>query len=232
MPRSHRQRELPDLAPLIVQALLDPMLSLEGLLEGCDVARHCGFGRLCVPLSRIQPVRERLGAPGATRLDAVIAFPFGTVPPELKLQASEWAAEHGADALSVVPSMSALIDGNVNAFAEELAQCCAVGLPVTVILDMNRMVPEVLGTAVEAAIDAGAAAVQSGNGFGGAATGEQIRDLVSHCRGRCGIQAAGGIHTLALCEELLEAGATALGTSSGPQLLQALRAPIASESTE
>ena len=33
-------------------------------------------------------------------------------------------------------------------------------------------------------------------------------------------------------EELLEAGATALGTSSGPQLLQALRAPIASESTE
>ena len=46
------------------------------------------------------------------------------------------------------------------------------------------------------------------------------------------IQAAGGIHTLALCEELLEAGATALGTSSGPQLLQAFRAPIASESTE
>ena len=81
---------------------------------------------------------------------------------------------------------------------------------------------------MEAAIDAGASAVQNGNGFGGPATAEQIQHLRSLTRGRCGIKAAGGIHSLEQCSALIEAGATILGTSSGPQLLQAMRTPLAS----
>ena len=84
---------------------------------------------------------------------------------------------------------------------------------------------------MEAAIDAGAAAVQNSNGFGGAATAQQIQLLNSLARGRCGIKAAGGVHSLEHCSALVEAGATALGTSSGPQLIQALRTPISSAST-
>ena len=160
----------------------------------------------------------------------MIAFPFGAIPTPLKLTQAEWAAEQGAEALDVVPAMMALADGQANAFAEELAQLCAIGLPVTVILDMVRLDDDQLTLAVEAAIDAGAAAVQNSNGFGGAATAQQIQLLTSLTRGRCGIKAAGGVHSLEHCSALVEAGATALGTSSGPQLIQALRTPMSSAS--
>lgn len=232
MTRLPRRQELPDLAPMIEQALLDPLLSLDRFEEGCDAARHCGFGGLCTTPSRLQVARQRLGAPGATRLIAVIAFPFGAIPTPLKLAEAEWAAEHGAEALDVVPAMTALVDGQANAFAEELAQLCAIGLPATVILDMARLNDESLGLAVEASIDAGAAAVQNSNGFGSPATADQIFQLRSLTRGRCGIKAAGGVHNLDQCCALIEAGATALGTSRGPQLVQALRTPMANPSND
>ena len=38
------------------------------------------------------------------------------------------------------------------------------------------------------------------------------------------------MHSLEHCRSLIEAGATALGTSSGPQLIQALRTPMSSAS--
>ncbi|MGC6482275.1 MAG: deoxyribose-phosphate aldolase [Synechococcus sp.] len=231
MTRTPRRQKLPDLAPLIDQALLDPLLGIDRLQEACTTARHCGFGGICTNLSQLVAVREQLGAPGPTQLIAVIAFPFGAIPTPLKRAQAEWAAEQGAEALDVVPAMTALADGQVNRFAEELAQLSAIGLPVTVILDMVRLKEEQLALAVEAAIDAGATAVQNSNGFGGAATPQQIRALKTLTRGRCGIKAAGGVHTLEQCSALIEAGATALGTSSGPQLLQALRTPITGDSS-
>ena len=48
------------------------------------------------------------------RLIAVIGFPFGTIPAELRSEA-EWAAANGADELDVVPDFSALADGDCRA---------------------------------------------------------------------------------------------------------------------
>lgn len=222
---SGRRRELPELAPLIHQALLDPHLLPDQLLEGCDAARQLGLGGLCTSLRHLPTVRQRLGPPGATRLIASIAFPFGALPSSLKQAEAEWAAEHGAEALDVAPDLAALAAGDANRFAEELAALAGIGLPLTVILDLSRWDDDPLQLAVEAAIDAGAAAVQSGHGFGGPATAEQISRLRTLCRGRCGIKAVGGVHRLDHCIALVEAGATAIGTSRGPSLLQELRRP-------
>ena len=227
MNRLPRQQELPDLAPLIHQALLDPLLSRDRLNEGCDAARQLGLGKLCTNLSQLTAVRERLGAPGPTGLIAVIAFPFGAIPTTLKQAQAEWAAEHGAEALDVVPDLTALAEDRPNAFAEELAILINVGLPVTVILDMARLEDAQLKLAVEAAIDAGAAGLQTGNGFGPACHPDQIRQLKQLSRKRCAIKAAGGIHSLSHVSELLLAGADLLGTSSAPALLQAQRRPAA-----
>ena len=232
MTPSHRRQELPDLAPRIDQALLDPILSSERLQEGCDAARHYGFGGVCTTLSHLRIARERLGAPGATRLIAVVAFPFGAIPTSLKLAEAEWAAAHGAEALDVVPNLAALADGCSDAYAEELASLCSLGLPVTVILNMARLDDSQLSLAVEAAIDAGAAALQTSNGFGPAASVGQIQLLRNLSRGRCGLKAAGGVHTLEQCQLLLEAGASSLGTSSGPQLIQAMHTPRPSQTDD
>lgn len=225
VPLPTRRQDLPELAPLIHQALLDPHLRPEQLQEGCDVARQLGMGGLCTSLRHLPMLRERLGAPGATRLIATIAFPFGGLPGELKQAEAEWAAEQGADALDVAPDLAALAAGDGNQFAEELAALGAIGLPITVVLDLNRLADDQLELAVEAALDAGVNALQSGPGFGPGVTPAQIQRLRGLCRSRCGIKAVGGIQQLDTCAALIEAGATALGTSRGPQLLQELRRP-------
>ena len=220
----HRQ-DLPDLPPLIHQALLNPLLLEETLLSLCDASRQYGFGAVGVSLGHLPSVRKRLGGSGAVKLVAAVAFPFGDLPGDLKQAQAEWAAGEGADALDVTPDFRALVNGQANAFAEELAAIASLDLPMTVVLDINQLSDEQLALGAEAALDAGASALQAGNGFGKAVTADQVKHLRHLAGGRCGLKAAGGIKTLDHALDLVEAGATAIGTSHGPALIQALRQP-------
>ena len=223
MGTSPRRQELPDIPPLIHQALLNPLLPEEELFTLCDAARQLGFGGVCVSLNQLEAVRRRLGGQGSVKLIATVAFPFGALPAELKQAQAEWAAAHGADALDVTPNWAALVNGHANSFAEELAAIAALDLPMTVVLDINQLNEAQLALAAEAAIDAGAASLQAGNGFGAAVSADQIRHLRQLSRGRCAIKAAGGIREPEQAVDLVEAGATALGTGHGPALIKALR---------
>ena len=222
-------RDLPDLPPRLDQAILDPLMTDIQLFELCDFGRQEGVRGICTTPLQVPIVRERLGGSedGGPRLIAAIGFPFGSIPAELKLAEAEWAASHGAQELDAVPDFHALVNGDSGAFAEELAALCDLGLPLRVILDMARLSDELLTLAVEASIDAGAAALQTGNGFGPACNPDQVKQLRALCRNRCGIKAAGGVHNIDLMADLIEAGADLLGTSSAPQLLQSLRRPAA-----
>ena len=223
MGTSPRRQELPDIPPLIHQALLNPLLPEEELFTLCDASRQLGFGGVCVSLNQLEAVRRRLGGQGSVKLIATVAFPFGALPAELKQAQAEWAAAHGADALDVTPNWAALVNGRANSFAEELAAIAALDLPMTVVLDINQLNEAQLALAAEAAIDAGAASLQAGNGFGAAVSADQIRRLRQLSRGRCAIKAAGGIREPEQALDLVEAGATALGTGHGPALIKALR---------
>ena len=218
-------RDLPDLAPLIDHALLDPHQGQDVVLRCCDEARHFGFAGVCLA-SRWQPVaRERLGPAGGRgpKLISVVGFPFGAVPAEVKRAEAEWAAAAGADELDVVPDFAALADGDSSSFCNDLAPIVELGLPVKVILEVGRLSAAALELAVEASIDVGAAMLKTGSGFGPAATVEQVNQLRQLARGRAGIKASGGISGLEQALELVEAGASRLGTSRGVALIQALR---------
>ena len=225
MSKSPRRQELPDIPPLIHQALLNPLLPEEELLTVCDAAKQLGFGGVCVSLIHLEAVRRRLGGHGPVKLIATVAFPFGALPTELKQAQAEWAAARGAEVLEVTPDWSALVNGRANSFAEELAAIAALDLPMNVVLDINQLTAAQLALAAEAAVDAGAASLQAGNGFGAAVSADQIRELRHLTRGRCGIKAAGGIRELEHAVDLVGAGATALGTGHGPALMKALRQP-------
>ncbi|MEB3325937.1 MAG: 2-deoxyribose-5-phosphate aldolase, partial [Cyanobacteriota bacterium] len=64
--------------------------------------------------------------------------------------------------------------------------------------------------------------LKTGSGFGPPVTPAQVRGLRERARGRAAVKAAGGITTLEQAFELVEAGATRLGTSRGVALMEAL----------
>lgn len=220
-----RLRDLPDLAPLIDHALLDPHQGREAVQRCCDEARHFGFAAVVLSSRWLPLARERLGAKGGRgpALVSVVGFPFGAVPAAIKQAEAEWAAAAGADELDVVPDYGALADGDSRAFCNDLAPIVELGVPVKAILEVGRLTPEALELAVEASIDVGALMLKTGSGFGAAVTAEQVRQLRQLARGRAAVKASGGISQLDQAIALVEAGAARLGTSRGVALMQALR---------
>jgi deoxyribose-phosphate aldolase len=69
-------------------------------------------------------------------------------------------------------------------------------------------------------MDAGVSFLKTSTGWRGGATVEDIQLLKEMTRGRVGIKASGGIRTPAQAIALIEAGATRLGTSRGPDILR------------
>ena len=224
-PRSRSGAELnpADLAPLIDHALLDPHHGSEALQRCCDEARHFGFAAVCVASRWVAEARGRLPPGGPVRLVSVVGFPFGAVPPAVKRAEAEAAAAAGADELDVVPDFGALADRRSAVLLDDLAAITDLGLPVKVIVESGRLEPAALELLVEVSIDAGARFLKSGSGFGPPVGAAEVRRLRELARGRAAIKAAGGITTLERAIELVEAGATRLGTSRGVMLLEALR---------
>ena len=219
------RRELPDLAPLIDHALLDPHRGREAVLACCDEARQFGFAGVCVASRWVAVARERLPSGDPVRLISVVGFPFGAIPSHVKRAEAEAAAAAGADELDVVPDFGALADGDSGAVLDDLAGLTDLGLPVKVILEMGRLDPAALELLVEVSIDAGARWLKSGSGFGAPVSAAQVQRLQELARGRAAVKAAGGIADLEQAFALVEAGATRLGTSRVVGLMQALRHP-------
>jgi deoxyribose-phosphate aldolase len=193
--------------------------------QACDQARHYGFAAVCVSSRWVASARERLGGAGSVKLVAVVAFPFGAVPASIKRAEAEAAASAGADELDVVPDFGALADGDGGSIYQERGSIVELGLPVKVIQEVGRLDPAALELLVEASIDAGAAFLKTGSGFGPAVTPEQVSHLRELARGRAGIKASCGIAGLEQAFDLVAAGATRLGTSRGIALIEAMRAP-------
>ncbi len=207
-----------DISSFIHQAALDPYLDLNSLNILCDACNHFNFSGLCTNLIRIPAARKRLGKNKSTKLIAVIAFPFGDIPAEFKKAEAEWAAEYGADELDVVPNFLDLQEGAIESFAEELAEISSKGLPTRVILNTMKLPRDKLPLAIEACIDAGARGIQTSNGFGSAVTHSHIYELLSLTKNRCSIKAAGGIKALPQALELINAGASSIGTTFGIEI--------------
>ena len=219
---SNRIQETHDnISKVIHQAVLNPHLEKERLLEICDASKQNCFGGLCVSLSHLSIARERLGNKNTTKLISVIAFPFGFIPTSNKIKEAEYAIEKGVEELDFVPNYFALKEGNIDLFAEEINQLCELGIPIRVIMDANTLLTSsTLSIAINASIDAGSTGIQIGNGFGAAVTKNQTKQIAKIVKNRCSIKAVGGIKTFDQSIELIEAGATYIGTSFGFKINQ------------
>ena len=210
-----------DIANVIHQAILNPHFNKEMVIKYSDGSKQNGFAGLCTCLSHLSIARERLGSKSATKLISIVAFPFGFIPTDNKLKEAEYAIQKGADELDLVPNYFALQEGNLEFFAEEINQISELGIPVRVIIDTNTILnSSELSLAINASIEAGATGIQIGNGFGPAITKIQAQTVSGIVKNRCSIKVVGGIKSLAQAIEIIDAGATHIGTSFGFEITQ------------
>ncbi|MEO1592098.1 MAG: deoxyribose-phosphate aldolase [Cyanobacteria bacterium J06632_22] len=209
-----------DLAPLIDHTLLAPAATPTQVERWCAEADRYGFAAVCLAPTHVKQAVELLHG-HSPQVCTVIGFPLGATTAAVKLYEAQEAAENGATELDVVINLSWLKMGNTNAVHQELVNIVeATGQTVKAILEMGLLTESEKQLAAEVCLDAGVAFLKTSTGWQGGATVSDVQLLKGIAQDRIGIKASGGIRTPEQAASLVEAGATRLGTSRGPDILR------------
>ncbi len=218
-----------DLASLIDHTLLTPTASSLQVIELCEEAVEYGFASVCVPPLHVSLATRRLYG-SAVKVGSVVGFPCGYHSLRQKVQETADLVAIGAQEIDMVIALCHLLENRPDLLEEEIAQVvmAAHHASVKVIIECCYLDTVQKIAATQATMKAGAAFVKTSTGF--APSGAQVDDvqlLAQTARGRIGVKAAGGVRTLSSCQEMMAAGATRIGTSSGVHIVNEMIASTA-----
>ncbi len=212
-----------DYARYMDHTVLKPETVRETVARFCDEARRYKFAAVCVNPCWIAFARERLQGSGV-KVATVIGFPLGANTPATKAFEARDAVAAGADEVDMVINIGALKDRDDDLVARDIAGVvlAAGKAPVKVIIETSALSDEEKERACRLAAGAGAAFVKTSTGFGkGGATPEDVALMKRVVGPGVQVKASTGVKTREDADRLIAAGATRLGTSSGPAIVDA-----------
>ena len=216
-----------DLALLIDHTLLKPEATAADVERVCAEAVRYGFKAVCLNPYWVSTAAGLLAETGVA-LCAVTGFPFGASRVDVKADEAARAVADGAGEIDMVINLGALRSGDLATVDAEIRAVRAAAHGVLkVIVEASALPVDELVRATEIAAGAGADFVKTSTGYhpcGGARLPDVrlIKETIE-ATGRAGtvsIKASGGIRDLAFARELVGAGATRLGLSSGVALVE------------
>jgi deoxyribose-phosphate aldolase len=215
-----RQFESIDLAPYIDHSLLLPTATPDQVEHWCMETERYGFAAVCVYPVHVRQAADLLHG-RKPRVCTVIGFPCGANTSQTKQYEAQEAVENGATELDVVINLGWLKSGQTDRLHREMATLVeATGQTIKAILETTLLSDAEKKLAAEICMDAGVTFLKTSTGWNGGATVADVKLLTDVSRGRVRIKASGGIRTPEQAIALIEAGATRLGTSRGPELLR------------
>lgn len=221
----------PEFAKFIDQTLLKPDSTRRDARALCEEARDKGFASVCLLPSWVADATEILEGSGVA-VCTVVGFPHGIAPAQAKAYEAATVVADGATEVDMVVNISALKSGSDLLVMDDIQSVVDAaetgGAIVKVILECAYLTDDEKRRAARMAVEAGAAFVKTSTGFASppagvavGATVEDVRLLREAVGPEIGVKAAGGIRTVADALQMIEAGATRLGTSAGAALLDA-----------
>lgn len=223
--RPERAARLANPAALIDHTLLAATSRPEQIETLCEEAVEYGFAAVCIPPRFVALAAERLYGSGVA-VATVVGFPLGYEPTDIKVAQTRLAVASGATEIDMVIDQGAAAAGDVAGVAADIrAVVRAAGdATVKVILECCRFDAATITALAQAAVAAGATQVKTSTGFAEAgASVEAVRLLAAAVAGRAGVKAAGGIRDWPFCRQLIEAGATRIGSSAGVKIIEQWR---------
>jgi deoxyribose-phosphate aldolase len=214
-----------DIAGMIDHTLLKPEATKEQIKKLCEEAKEYKFASVCVNPGWVKYASELLAGTGVNVV-TVIGFPLGATTLEAKVFEAKNAVENGASEVDMVINIGALKGGDNDYVEKEIrAVVDAVkGKALTkVIIEACLLTDEEKVRACELAVKAGADYVKTSTGFStGGATVEDVKLMRKTVGPNVGVKASGGVRSAEDAKNMIEAGASRIGASSGVAIVKGL----------
>ncbi|WP_088070233.1 deoxyribose-phosphate aldolase [Gottfriedia luciferensis] len=210
-------------ANLVDHTLLRADAKKEEITKLVEEAKEFNFASVCINPTWVSYASELL-KDSAVKVCTVIGFPLGANTPEVKAFETTNAIENGAGEVDMVINISALKEKNdelVERDIRAVVEAAKGKALVKVIIETCLLTDEEKVRACELSVKAGADFVKTSTGFStGGATVEDVALMRKTVGENVGVKASGGVRSLKDVENVVNAGANRIGTSSGVKLVQ------------
>lgn len=209
----------------IDHTLLKPNATEEQIQQLCEDARKFDFMSVCINPTWVKKAVEYLVGTDV-KVCTVIGFPLGANTTNTKIFEAKEAVENGATEVDMVINVGALKDGNYDLVAEDINgvyQAVKGKALLKVIIETCLLSDEEKIKVCEVAKEIGVGFVKTSTGFStGGANVEDVQLMRKTVGSEVGVKASGGIRSLQDALNMIEAGATRLGSSSGVVIMKEL----------
>ena len=201
---------------------LKAFATIEDITKLCEDAIKYNFKTVCVHPYYVALAKDIL-KDTSVEVCTVIGFPLGMNTKEVKVYEAIDAVSKGADEIDMVINIGALKDKEYEYVKNEIEEVrdSISGKVLKVIIETCYLTDNEIIKMTEICNDTFVNFIKTSTGFGTRGCSiEDIRLINKHRNETLEIKASGGIKDYEFALELLEEGATRLGTSSGVKLME------------
>ncbi len=201
----------------IDHTLLKQNATLPQIEELCKQALEYDFASVCVNPYYVSTCAKLLKG-SDVKVCTVIGFPLGSNTSKIKALETQDAINNGAQEIDMVLNVSALKNKDYDAVYEDIKAVveAANGTLVKVILETCLLTKDEIVKACELSMKANAQFVKTSTGFStGGATVEDVTLMAKTVSPLLKVKASGGVRSYQDAIDMIEAGASRIGTSNG-----------------
>lgn len=212
-----------DLSLYIDHTLLKPDATKSQIQKLIDEAIKYQFAAICVNPFWVSYCKNMLQHESVS-LCTVIGFPIGAAQTDIKMAEAKQAIQDGATEIDMVINIGLVKDGMFEEVKKEIERMVQVSKEkaiVKVIIETALLTKEEIKKVSQIVSEAKADFIKTSTGFSkSGAKVEDIKLMRKYGGNEIGIKASGGIRTKDQALQMIEAGATRIGTSAGVAIVQ------------
>ena len=201
-----------ELNEVIHATLLNPYLSKETFHNNCELIMKYNIRNISTSLNFLKYLKDSINYKNC-KINALISYPLADIPSKFLSEIVNYAKEFGANGIEFLPRFFYLSDSKEEDFASEIEILIQCGLPITLIFNHHRLDKDVLSKAINICLEMGILDFQFGDGFGPYINKNDINQIIKLIGDKSKLKISGGIKHLDQVIEILNYGASSIGTS-------------------
>lgn len=208
-------------AKTIDHSLLKPEMTRAEVRAGCEIAKKYDVASVCCKPADVKFCADLLKGTDV-EVGTVVGFPHGSSETETKVFETKLAISHGATEIDMVINVGWMKSGMYEEVQTDIAAVvqAAEGKCVKVILENAYLTKEEIAKGSKLVEAAGADYVKTSTGYAPTgATLEDIKIMKENVSSKVKVKSAGGVRTLDVLLEYLDAGISRTGATTTATML-------------